>query len=772
MVMRKMVKFINDSDFPIVSLSFGASATSFTLKLCAFVKLLDLIPMAHYPLLIFGLGLMVFALELLRPAKKYKSASNIIFYSLIAAVVINIVSFHPFFNNLSFKSNGWIFSDFVFLSGFGISFVIDHSLSSLIGHTTTKIKNENIHDHIFYARTGGYLVAAVYMLLMVTAKSYLYPLAFSIAPAVISMIMIYYVNKVRTDVEENFENVNNIEEQLNKTTEFSRDNYPFLHLVIGLTFLSTLVFLIQDFIAFIGLYELKESLKISSAVLYSSFAIAISFVSMIVYAGHDFISKRNSTWSTYFKNHFIFSSITLFISFVKLSPLFLLFSGATSHIIRTGLYAKSSKHFLNNFPKFVQERVETVFGAYTTIASYAVSSILFYATLKGWLPMKYLWLLGSFIALAGLYIRHELKRNFADYHVGNLVRGDIYDALECCERLATPEAKERYAAMVSILNQSPRPILAKALLKTLGSIEAPKVVPDLMSFYTDSDRDDIKLGALKALACYESHHINLFLLECLEDIIESDTFQSDSKKEIFSVISTKLEGIAVPMLLKMLKNNPQHFRIISNCIMAVGEIAVSTNDDSLFYLLSQYLNPIYTRRIRCNAAIFLYRTRKYKEMASATMSALLTSDNEHDRSAVAYMAGELKVYTMTPFILESSIRADHKSVTLLISLLKLEYYKASELIVELIGSSNNDEVKVVFNQINMIKQAHDRYKIYYEIMQYNPEKISQLLEHMSLSGKNFDNDRILIRSEAIKLGCHVEKDENLFLKDDTLLKAA
>lgn len=774
MIMRKVITYVNNSDFPVISLVFTASASIFTLALSSFIQVLEFTPIHQYPVLMLISSLCIFGIEFFAAdyLKKFKGAYNVLFFTFIVSLIFNVFTYHPLFTNIVYKPNGYLFSNFIFIGCMTSIVLMRNSLKVILSQTTSKLKNSKLSEDLKIAKNSGTIFAATYMLVMGTTQHYWLTVASAVIPSFASLVMLYYVQQVKNKSDESFENVVRIQDQLDKTTEFNNSNFPFLYLVFSMFFISFFVLSIQQFVTLVGLYELKSQKQISTIVLYSSLAILQTVVGLSLSFGHEFITGRKPRWNLQFSSQFGFSIISFTILFFKTSPITMLLGGTTSSLIHEAFGEDNDKEFYSNIPKFIRSRVKQISNTYVYFAAACFSSLLVYMAMKSSMSMSVMWGLAVFASVAGIFIKFELHKVFSDYHVGQIVRGNIYEAVECCNHLATPDSQNRYGAITSILHQGPRPMLAKALLNVLAKMERPEVVPDLIDYYNISNRDDIKLTALKALVCYESHHINLFLLESLEDIITNDKFSTDTKREIFDVVTSKIHGIAIPMILKILKENATEFRVVANAILSLGSLAEKTKDEQLYFLLSKYTKPIYSRRIRSNACLFLYKHRKYREIANACMSSLLTSSNEYDRNAVAYMAGELKVYTMTPFILETSESYSHTNTTLLISLLKLDYLKATDLICDILQSEDLDLIQGVLSQINMIKDKKYRYRVYDRYLTLYSDKINHLLEQMSLSQKNFDEDRMVIREEAIKMGFYVVADKKLFLKNGQLLKAA
>ena len=442
----------------------------------------------------------------------------------------------------------------------------------------------------------------------------------------------------------------------------------------------------------------------------------------------------------------------------------MLMSGALSLAICFHIYAKHQQILWNKIPAFAKSKLTNIYYIAIMPAATIFSLILAYSTIVTRVPMNAIWLFTAIFSFLAIILCKELNKIFSDYHVSDLMSSDVYSAVECCTYLRNPESNQHYSALSSMLKQKPRPILAKTIISTLAEMENPQVARQLIDYFYECNRDDIKVEIMRALSNFESHHLDLFFLDTMEELIKEDAFNSEDKRVMFQVISNRLEKVAIPTLLKILKQHSDNFRVIANSILVLGEIAQKTQDSGLFTLLSKYIDPIYSRRIRANASLFLYDYKEYHSLAHACIGSLITSDNEYDRNAVAYIAGELRINSLTPYVLEMAKKSNFTSHTQLIALLKLSHYQACDILTGKLVEINLQEASLVplLKELYMIKNPATRHLIYYNFLNKYPDKANHLLNCLSLSEKNFDQDRMAIRAEMNRRQIALEMDFKLF----------
>ncbi len=774
MTLRKILQFIYRAEIPNIVLNGSVMSVAVWLFITGVSLSLDVVKFSSLPVMFLMFSIFYIAHYWFKTKNNFHASINQITVYSVLAIMLAMFNYFPKTSFLFTHAKwGELIAAVVALSSLWVIYAMVQSLKVVNEIHSSDVKNPSANRHNFYAKMAGFIFTSFCLVLLYKFQLQQIVTYMSIVSALVVLVSSLVIAGQYTPMSVQPKLADKIESQFEQTTEFSKDNLPFLYLFFGIVFISMTVLCTHMWTALIGLYEFKESKSIPTSQMLSN----VMLVHGIIY-GFTYLVSLNSNysvqkkWFSGFKLLFVASTLSSAMIFFATKSSWMIVSSFVIFSIAYPLLQQNQVVLWEKIPSFIRSKIEEISHVYLFAAcAFGIGSIV-WISLNTSLSIKSLWLIMSICSIVGIAVMNELHRVFADYHVGNILRGDVYQAVECCEFLANPQSQGHYMALISILKQNPRPILAKSILKTLGAMKSPEVVDDLIEFYHQAQRDDIRVETVRALSNYESHHLNLFLLETLESIVQDDAFKTEEKRELFHVIALKLDAIAIPTILKILKDNADNFRIIANSILVLGELAVQTQDESLFYLLSKYLAPIYSRRIRANASLYLYMNQDYKKYANACISSLLTSGNEYDRNAVAYIAGELKLESLTPFVLEASSKIQHQSSTLIIALLKLGYPNAKSILAERIINSERNIVLDLMKMINMIKDDQSRYSVYFHIFSKYPSKVDYLLEMMSLSEKNFDRDRMLLFKHALRLGLSINRDRKLFLEKGLLRAVA
>jgi HEAT repeat protein len=317
-------------------------------------------------------------------------------------------------------------------------------------------------------------------------------------------------------------------------------------------------------------------------------------------------------------------------------------------------------------------------------------------------------------------------------------------------------------ALVSLLQMMPRPMLAKAIIFSLGKMGRRQSIPVIINYLEKNDREDIQLVGINALSNFKGHELDLYYTHTLENLIKRQTALGELRLDVFTAIADRILSVATLTVLKVLEESAGNHNAIANCLNLLGIIAVKNNDHELYDILAKYLDISYPRRVRSNAIMYLYRSKKYQHLALEGIDAFMTSKDAFDRSAVAFVAGELKLTGLLPYVIECSIELQHNNSTLLVSLLKLKYKESFKWFVDYIVSANDKETLTALNQFHTIKNQSIRYAVYFELIKSHPAKISYILDMLRNTKRNFDQDRQAIVNEATNVGIELVKDNELF----------
>ena len=360
------------------------------------------------------------------------------------------------------------------------------------------------------------------------------------------------------------------------------------------------------------------------------------------------------------------------------------------------------------------------------------------------------------------YFRKKLFAALVEYQISNLLQKNVYEAVSSCYCLAHKEASLYAPTLGSLLTKNPRPMLTKAIIYTLGEMQHPTSIDLLINRYSETEREDIQLCIIQAIMKYDSHKVDLFLLECLEQMVLNQVSLGEIRRTIFTSITSKIDSIAIPMALRLLKNNSENQRIIANIMLILGELSIIRKDKSLFELLLQYTDYKYSRRIRSNAFMYLFTHKDFKHYAMSGISEYIVSGHEHDRSAAAFLAGELSLKGMYHYVKQLSIETECKNSTVEISLLKLDDQDAPKNVADIVFSDDANSSLTCLNQLNSIEKEQTRYKVYNYILDHYQDKLGVFMKLLSDTKRNFDEDRRKIYEATISRNIAIDDRDFLF----------
>jgi len=350
-------------------------------------------------------------------------------------------------------------------------------------------------------------------------------------------------------------------------------------------------------------------------------------------------------------------------------------------------------------------------------------------------------------SIIGYLLVKKLINTITQFHVANMARADSKGAYVSCLALLVLKSEEHKSALVTMLYKTDDIRLKKAIIHILGHIKSDESIKTLINYYQLSvEKEDIQLAIVTSLIKFNSHEVDLFLMDALYEIISKQTSLGEIRRSLFLKITLRLKDIAIPMILKVLKET-NDYRIIANALIVLGEIGLSRKDKGVFHLVTPYLDPKYSRRIRSNAILYLFLMKDFRKQAYGVFEEFLTSKEENDKSAAAFIAGELELNGITPFIWENSVSTNHTNPTLLFSLLKLNFSDIEQLIVDFILTANKDNSLLAINQLSSINKNFTRFKLYQELLSRPVDQIKDFITLMKESGRDFDDDLRILEEE-------------------------
>lgn len=722
----------------------------FFLKFLSLKVLISNISFENYPFALALGGLFVFALNQIN--KKFDSSYvlNIFYLSgALALIVINQVSI--------FTINSEVFS--TALCGFSFAFFMATSqfaeviLKELTIVRSQSIKNAKLINKLILFEEIGLLVAAI---------------SFLIFQNFIPSILLVSIGLIPLAIMFATTHLGSTSKLLEKRFQKDRSESVFKHsFTIYAILLVSSLFLIKQLYsygAYIGFKQLEEAGSNFESV-FSIINIVQTLIIFGIIGIKIFLQKRNISWNNGVKiflnmQFFIFAAL-IFIS----SPILLVSASALRKTLAHTILNESLKLLYINYPIKIKNQIQHITNSYAGLGSYLVVSGLSFHMNKGHISLNFIWSFAIACTLCAVYFRKKLLNSLLEFQVTNILQKNVYEAVNSCYSLAHKEAKVYAQSLGSLLLKSPRPMLTKAIIYTLGEMQNPISIDLLIQKFKKTEREDIQLTIIQALIKFDSHYVDLFLLECLENMILNQISLGEIRRSVFESITSKIQNIAIPMSLRLLNNNTENQRVLANVILIIGELAIHKNDASLYELLIKYTNKKYSRRIRSNAFMYIYKNKKIQDIAMGGISSFVMSSEEYDRSAAAFLAGELELKGMLYFIKQQGAETNYKNSTIEIALLKLGDNSAPKHVADIIFSEDENSSLTCLNQLNSINKDYIRYKVYNYILRNHPNKLGQFMKLLSDSKRNFDDDRRKIYEAAKSRNIRIEDREFVFVTE-------
>jgi hypothetical protein len=708
----------------------------FFLKFLSLKVLISNITFDNYPFALALGGICVFVLNQIN--KKFDSSYALNIFYLVGSSLLIFVNQQ----GLVSLDSGHVTTMF---AGFSFAFFMVTSqfaeviLKELTIVRSSSIKNSKFINKLILFEEIGLLIAATSMILF---KS-IVPISLILATGLIPLGIMFVTTRVKKQSPLCIE-----EEKIKKTESIFSHSFT----VYAILLVST-IFLIKQLYSY-GAYIGFKQLDLAGSNFESVFA-SINIIQTLVIFGiigsKIFFQKRNISWNKgvklFLNAQFVIFSVLVFIS----SPILLVCASALRKSLAHTILNESLKLLHINFPINIKNQIQHITNSYAGLGSYLIVAGLSFLMTRNYIGLDVVWAFAIVCTALAVFFRTKLLNALLEFQITNILQKNVYEAVNSCYSLAHIEAKVYAPSLGSLLQKNPRPMLTKAIIYTLGEMQNPISIDLLIQRFKETEREDIQLTIIQALIKFKSHHVDLFLLECLEDMILSQVSLGEIRRSVFESITSKVQNIAIPMALRLIRNNSENHRVLANAILIIGELAIHKNDISLYELLVHYTDEKYPRRIRSNAFLYIYKHKNFQEQAMGGISSFIVSSDEYDRSAASFLAGELELKGMLYFVKQQSYETDHSNSTIETALLKLGDVDASKNVAKIIFSNNKDSCATCLNQLNSINKDYIRYKVYNYIILQHPEKLGELMKLLAESKRNFDDDRRKIYETAKSL---------------------
>ncbi len=548
-----------------------------------------------------------------------------------------------------------------------------------------------------------------------------------------------------------------------QATHGPRRRPSFFKVMIGL---FTLVASLKSIQWFGMAYGLTLAAQAGSSLIkvFSQTALIQSALTVTILGASLGFSKKIPTWSLGFKAILIGQAISALTLMAFPGPLLLVGAEIFRKVMEHGFLARSLQLLTSSIPDEDRLEIRHLMERWSTTIGVVAGGLLSLALMNSLLPMWSLWVVAFGMAIGGLFVLNKLFENLSDFHVANLNRARLDGIIQACQVLGSPECKKHYAALTTLLKRGPRPIITKNILTALGRMQE-KAVISFATPFMNSNREDIQLSAVRALVGYRGHEVNLILLKKVREMVGSP---SAIRINVIRCMTQRLERLVIPYFIELVEAQPED-RVMANAIEILGEIAHDQKDAELKSYLSKFLEHPTSRRIRANAVVVLLGDRRYHDKALEAFERLLTSAEEADQDAAAYVAGRCGLSAHEAFIWERSERQRHRNDTLLLALHRLRNPSAPALIAGAVIEDDEEKSLMTLTKLSVLSPSA-RSEVFFEIIEQWPEKLELVLSRMRKSQREFDHDRELIREEAHRRGVDLHEEDAWSKEEQPVVK--
>jgi hypothetical protein len=502
-------------------------------------------------------------------------------------------------------------------------------------------------------------------------------------------------------------------------------------------------------------YGLSEASRSGGKLLelVSRLALIQSTLTLVILVASLRFASRIPTWGLGFR--VLLGAQGLVAIGLALAPLpyFLMAGEVIRKVLEHGFLARSLQLLTSTLPEEHRFESRQAMERWSTTTGTAIAGVLALVTVEGYLPLGWLWALVLGFACVGLVLRRRLFDTLCEFHVARLRQNKLGGVLQACHVLSNPECRHHHAALTSLLERSPRPIIRKTILLALGGMRHPPLVPAILA-HVAADREDIQLAAVRALQEYHGHEINFILLRTLREMVRS---QQSVRLTVIRSITERLGRLVVPYLVEVLEGKPNE-RVTANAVEILAEVAHAERDEDLRDYLARFLDASHPRRVRANAVVALYRHREHGPRALEAFDRFMTSEDEKELDAAAYIAGVLNLQGHESFLWERSVGLAHENITLLVALLRLREPVASGELARHVTGENELKAREALVRMSVLPFA-TRIRVFYQILEAHPQALDRTLLRMRASQRDFERDRELMRQEALRIGLQLVEEE-------------
>ncbi len=738
----------------LVGLNWGA--VRYALKLVSIVKISEFLSLAYFPILMLAQSALFFLS--IKPLEKLaeRGQSHYFLVSILMGALTVFSIFWPGEERANLRSYAEIFSCVIFLLSTFSLMVIEIGVHNYIGSKGSILKNPNLSFRTTFSIETGYLFAAVLSYAVVSNPTE--NILIRVVPFFVLLAML-------------LSNPSSLlwYEPKEKSNGSQVKYYPFISLLLVLTVTVFFTKNMQIYATFKGVIDLKNEHNTDTTFIFSVLSIIETALVLLVLIYGSLIPQKGTNWVQGFKIYLLGQALSFGI-LIFYSPALALVSSNVLRRVTENSFLNISRKILDaSIPSRIRFHVKNFVENRASGLAFLLVALVTLITMGGVLPDAIVWF-ASFVASGvGIWTLYRLVYRLTDFHIANIATHNVDDCLSAFYSLANDHSAAHNFALLAFLDKNPRPVIEKAVIYALGEMGNPENIAPIMRSYEGSDREDIKLEAIRALLKFPQYEVDLFLTRTYEHLIRNDLSLGTMKRRLIELVSTRDKTLSILSVYKIYakikdKENVDD-RVLANLVEIIGLLGEKYQDRYLLDLTSTFLDLKYSRRVVFNAIKHLYPYPSYKAKAQKYLDLFLTSEDKKDRGAVAYIAGHLKLHGLLPFIVKNSEDLNHKNSTLLISLIKLEYEPAFTKLAQFIIQEEEMDAVTALGQLNSVEKISSRLRVYFEVLAIDISFANKLLKMLRETKKEFTVDRDYIMQELFRHGIAIDQEQNtIFLE--------
>lgn len=594
-------------------------------------------------------------------------------------------------------------------------------------------------------------------------------------PIIISQIIIFLLLKLPHKNTMSQENVKFTLKDLNK-------EYPFIFLLISLFTIILVAKNLHAFAQMLGMKELSSQKNTTITKVFSQLSIIQSILILSFLFMARFFGEKTSSWVKSFKIFISGQFILIFLMGIFSHPLILIGAGAIRKLLHRSILNNSSTLLYSSIPSFHRLYITNITQNYSTIISYFFVSIFSFLHLNFNVPVSWMFLTISFGIIYGLKLISKLLHELNSFNVKFITRFhktkvNINDAVNACLSLSNSEAASHFAALSILLWWKPRPTLTKAIIYSLGKMQVEENIRTLFDCYNKFDTENIQKQTILALSEYNKQNkypqIEIFFLAQLKMIVLETNDSTEIKQSLACCIIHQIPDKSFHLLLRELKSNNISNKKISNILTVFYCFSKSKHQKYIPQIISGFLQYPFSVSIQLSAIYSLFAFKKYKRKSIENLESIIEKAHPSNYIQICKLLTQLNITNFKKFISSIDNSADEKYKIDLLICKMCQGYSSKEM--SILNKDFSDELfdpfgVIKMNAIRYIKKFHRitnnavRYQFYSFIINNYSSRIEKLLEILSLSDCDFDQDRLVITKQATDSGHKLVDDFQLFRK--------